>query len=199
MCWGRKLGNNGRRRREWGSMRPRTLVTLALVCAVPVCASWPDAVAQSSIPGWLGSIRARRPRGGSRRSHGRARHQGVRKTTRRAGSAMGRCQGARVRSNRRRLIAATFALEAIRPAMERIVPTPGSPVAAPILEWACQLLRTTPAPLPAERWWHLAAVALIERSFNQDPLTGHSSREDGRNPTDPGRRPSLRHSVARFP
>jgi len=100
--------------------------------------------------------------------------------------------------DRRRLVAAAFTLEAIKPAMERVLPTPGSPEAAPILEWACQLLRSTPSALPAERWWHLAAVALIQRSWN-DYLTGEIDPRITRTAEYGPVRNHLGHSVNRFP
>ena len=172
-------------------------MAIVLVCAVPVCASRPAAVAQSAIPGWLD----RYEQGDYEAVLAEVR---VAPDIKAFGKQLAELAPPWVAAkgpasiDRRRLIAATFALEAIRPAMERIVPTPGSPVAAPILEWACQLLRSTPAPLPAERWWHLAAVALIERSFNEYLLTGYLGPGfDSKQYGPVGNH--LAHSAARFP
>jgi tetratricopeptide (TPR) repeat protein len=110
-------------------------------------------------------------------------------------------------ANRRLLVAATLALESARPAMERSAGSPEEedPTGGPLIEWACQLLRAAGPPFPAERWWHLAALALIERSYDRYLLTGslppriapmlaariqhnHGSAAN-----------QLAHSIARFP
>jgi hypothetical protein len=75
---------------------------------------------------------------------------------------------------RRRMIVATVALEAARPAMERKVwPDIDSadPVGARLIEWGCGFLREAP-PHPAERWWHLASLALGQYSYDQLFLIG---------------------------
>jgi hypothetical protein len=184
-------------------MPPRTFLTIALVCAVPVCASRPLVATQSAsprgydLPGWLDRY--------EQGAHDAVLAEvmvapDIKTLGKQLAELAARWVAAKgpAAIDRRRLIAATFALEAIRPAMERVVPVMGSPVAAPILEWACQLLRSTPTPLPAERWWHLAAAALIERSFNEYLLTGHLVPGARSNPYAPVGN-HLQHSVARFP
>jgi hypothetical protein len=74
---------------------------------------------------------------------------------------------------RRRLVVGGVALEAIRRVpvrraeySERLASSTALdwPARRQLLEWACTLVRTTPSPPAAERWWHLAAVALLEES-----------------------------------
>ena len=61
---------------------------------------------------------------------------------------------------RRRLAVATYVLELID--AQGALPWPPALSAFDLLEWACELLREAP-PAPAERSWHLASVALLER------------------------------------
>jgi hypothetical protein len=60
-------------------------------------------------------------------------------------------------AGRRRLVAASFALELAnaRSASQWYL-------RYPFVAWACGLLRASPASHPAERWWHLAAIAVME-------------------------------------
>lgn len=128
--------------------------------------------------------------------------------------------------DRRRLAAATFALEAARagewdqwkliqgfdnmgsepreiapgvmtPGV-RIVPEPALIwAAAPkLIEWGCQLLRQAQSPTPNERLWHLAAVAVAERSEDFEFLIGSpwEGRGDRKDEFD-----HLTHAAARFP
>ena len=60
-----------------------------------------------------------------------------------------------------------------------------------LLEWACAFIRTTGAPLPSERWWHLAVLAFLEEAqwfpfyaFYSFPEEAHAH---------------LLHAQARFP
>ncbi|MEX2271495.1 MAG: hypothetical protein WD690_08500 [Vicinamibacterales bacterium] len=89
---------------------------------------------------------------------------------------------------KRRLAAATFALEAARAADHvdwkwlRRLTAQGNEnqeadsifwKAPPLLiEWGCALLRTEPAPRPIERIWHLAAVAVAQRTGDFEFLIG---------------------------
>ena len=102
---------------------------------------------------------------------------------------------------RRRLVAATFALEAARadewhewkwvvrqPAMTVIIPPDGGRVVAAgryvplnvlmwkppplLIEWGCELLRKDATPRPIERWWQLAALAVAQRSEDPAFLVG---------------------------
>ena len=93
-------------------------------------------------------------------------------------------------AGRRRLVVATFAIELVdqhfswawRPGFGR-----------DLIEWACDLLREA-QPVPAERQWHVAALALIERADAFD-LLPRLSRLGGNNPV-------LNHAVhadVRFP
>ena len=72
---------------------------------------------------------------------------------------------------RRRLVAATFALEVARILIERLQPDPTKPLAAHLIEWGCRLMRDS-APTPDERVWHMAALAVAESSFDAYFLTG---------------------------
>jgi tetratricopeptide (TPR) repeat protein len=60
-------------------------------------------------------------------------------------------------AGRRRVVAASFALELAnaRNATQWYL-------RYPFVAWACGLLRASPASHPAERWWHLAAIAVME-------------------------------------
>jgi len=71
---------------------------------------------------------------------------------------------------RRRLIVAAVALEGAR------VMRADWRVRRPLVEWACAWLRTMTPPVPAERWWHLAAISLIETASDVRFLIG-SHRE----------------------
>jgi tetratricopeptide (TPR) repeat protein len=97
--------------------------------------------------------------------------------------------------DRRQLAAATLALEAARidewnewkwiqgqPLMS-IAGSPGAGSYAPLavltwkpapllIEWGCELLRQHTTPLPIERWWQLAAVAVAQRSEDAQFLIG---------------------------
>jgi Tetratricopeptide repeat len=111
----------------------------------------------------------------------------------------------RARIGRRRLIAATFALEvASRWVGGGINWAWGSR----LLTWSCIQLRHNPVPEPAERLWHLAAVAVISGAddwhlltgrtwpkgqaprlardpFQQEPLLGHIIHAQARFPSEP--------------
>jgi tetratricopeptide (TPR) repeat protein len=67
---------------------------------------------------------------------------------------------------RRRLVAATFALEAARVVMDE-----EWAIGSRLVEWGCATLRRQKAPLPAERLWHRAALALIEGAYDFEFLT----------------------------
>src|SRR5262245_2499074 len=111
----------------------------------------------------------------------------------------------RANIGRRRLIAATFALEvASRWVGGGINWAWGSR----LITWGCIQLRNNPVPEPAERLWHLAAVAIISGAddwhlltgrtwpkgqaprigrdpFQQEPLLGHISHAQARFPSEP--------------
>ena len=111
----------------------------------------------------------------------------------------------RVHIGRRRLIAATFALEvASRWVGGGINWAWGSR----LVTWGCIQLRNNPVPEPAERLWHLAAVAVISGAddwhlltgrtwpkgqaprlgrdpFQQEPLLGHITHAQARFPSEP--------------
>jgi tetratricopeptide (TPR) repeat protein len=100
---------------------------------------------------------------------------------------------------RRRLAAATFALEAARAAehvdwkwvrrltAQNEVPEGADRIfwkAPPLLiEWGCALLRQEPAPPPGERIWHMASVAVAQRAGDFEFLIG-SPIDERMNPAD---------------
>lgn len=79
--------------------------------------------------------------------------------------------------DRRRLVAATVALEASKIDVERfrLLP-PGefetATPTAPLLGWSSDLLRSVREQTPAERWWRLAVIALVERARDGYMLSG---------------------------
>jgi len=105
---------------------------------------------------------------------------------------------------RRRLVLATYALDLINANPDVVADGPTmraadsdlrtmavdnlralvSPSAADIVEWACGLLRQGP-PLPAERTWHVAATAVLERFRGQSALDSHIAHAESRFPNDP--------------
>jgi len=70
-------------------------------------------------------------------------------------------------ANQRRLIAATFALDAAGTKFE----TEPNDV-APLVEWACEQIRRR-MPSDAERQWHIAALALLEGTGNPQIVETH--------------------------
>ena len=68
----------------------------------------------------------------------------------------------------RRFIAAALGLDLAR----RTVETENWYAGRDLVSWGCAQLRLDPQPLPAERWWHLAAVALYEGAGDRAPLVG---------------------------
>jgi len=58
------------------------------------------------------------------------------------------------------------------------------PSASDVVEWACSVLREGP-PLPAERTWHVAAIAALERFRGQPTLDSHIEHAESRFPNDP--------------
>jgi Ca-activated chloride channel homolog len=105
---------------------------------------------------------------------------------------------------RRRLAMATYALDLINanpfvvadgPTMRVADPTLremagdslsalASPSASDVVEWACSVLREG-RPLPAERTWHVAAIAVLERFRGQSALESHIAHAENRFPNDP--------------
>lgn len=79
-------------------------------------------------------------------------------------------------ANRRRLIAATFAIDV---AGAQIDTAPKD--VTPLVDWACDQVRKR-LPSDAERQWHIAALALIEGLGNLQAVEAH-----------------LAHALARFP
>ena len=105
---------------------------------------------------------------------------------------------------RRRLAMATYALDLINanpfvvadgPTMRVADPTLRemaqgnlsaliSPSASDVVEWACSVLREG-SPPPAERTWHVAAIAVLERFRGQASLDSHIEHAESRFPNDP--------------
>jgi hypothetical protein len=84
-------------------------------------------------------------------------------------------------ATRRRLAAATFALEF---AHDERLPneynwTPGWWYSRVLVEYACRLLRAAPNVHPAETTWFLASIALVKAAQDQDFLTGRPPRVTG--------------------
>ena len=141
--------------RRW----PICALTLGVLAAAP----------QSDITAWLDRY--------DRRDYavvGEARAMDIRTFSKRLSDAAPRWVSAAAPSaiDRRRLVAATLALEVIQPIVGNAVTTEEA-VARNLIEWGCRLVRANPTPTPSERWWHLAAVALSERLFDEYFLTGY--------------------------
>jgi hypothetical protein len=111
---------------------------------------------------------------------------------------------------RRRLALATYALDLINANPTVIADGPtmrvrlaesgvGEPIVSPgdnpnlqpfsnsasdVIEWACEILRES-TPLPAERTWHLASIAALERFRGQAALDAHIAHAEARFPKDP--------------
>ena len=90
------------------------------------------------------------------------------------------------RAARRRLVVATFALEAGYAGLDT-----QWKVGNEILEWACEMFRKAGRPSEAERQWHLASLALLEGSF--EPGGGPNR------PEAPDLLKHVNHIRARFP
>jgi hypothetical protein len=86
------------------------------------------------------------------------------------------------RATRRRLVTATFALEAGYAGLDT-----QWEITTQLVEWACETLRRAGPPSEPERQWHLAALALLEGSF--DPQGGnllkHVAHVRSRFPSEP--------------
>jgi tetratricopeptide (TPR) repeat protein len=83
---------------------------------------------------------------------------------------------------RRRLSAATYALDLLKDFEETLL-WEETQAASTLLEWACARLRES-APLPAERAWHIAALAVLERSSTVTVLRRHLEHAESRFPDD---------------
>lgn len=81
---------------------------------------------------------------------------------------------------RRRLVVATFSLDAAHAALDTQWAQ-----AKRILEWACALLRAEEAPSPQERLFHLAAVGIIEGAHDVEALDEHLGHARTRFPSEP--------------
>ncbi len=92
---------------------------------------------------------------------------------------------------RRRLVVATFVLQVLRSQDDPYLWQGGgapfryrAPLpAVDLLEWACGVLREQP-PLAAERWWHVGALALLERHNAQQALRLHLDHAHSRFPSE---------------
>ncbi len=83
---------------------------------------------------------------------------------------------------RRRLIAATFVLDVLQMQNDPFLWT-SNQAAWDLLDWTEGMLRDGP-PLPAERQWYLAAIALLERADAGKQLELFAGRAQGRFPND---------------
>jgi len=79
----------------------------------------------------------------------------------------------------RRLILAALVLETVSAQHDQ-----SGVVSAPVIEWACANLREAD-PLPAERSWQVATVALLQRGASRDELWAHLEHARGRFKDDP--------------
>jgi len=92
---------------------------------------------------------------------------------------------------RRRLAVATYVLHVLETQDDAYLwQGGGSPFryrkalpAADLLEWACAFLRGAP-PLVAERWWHLDALALLERHDAEQAMDLQLQHAHGRFPSE---------------
>jgi tetratricopeptide (TPR) repeat protein len=81
---------------------------------------------------------------------------------------------------RRRLVAATFALETARAGLDHEWAN-----SVDLIDWGWAQLRKERPPLPAERLWHLAAIALFQGAFDVDELETRIGRLKSRFPDEP--------------
>jgi Ca-activated chloride channel family protein len=86
--------------------------------------------------------------------------------------------------SRRRLAAASYLVEFLGSHARDIALWQEGQSASEAFEWACSLLRRGP-PLPAERWWHVASIALLEHSGAVATLLRHLDHAEGRFPDEP--------------
>jgi hypothetical protein len=102
---------------------------------------------------------------------------------------------------RRRLTVAIFALDAA----QQLVSAEGWESARDLLAWSCTQLRLNTQPDPAERLWHLAAIATMQGAGDWLLVAGRMSAT-GRAPASGGNQTErelgqghLSHAMARFP
>jgi len=95
--------------------------------------------------------------------------------------------------DRRRLVAASLALEAARATVAEW------DASRHLVEWGCQLLRAGGPPQPAEYVWHLAAAALIQSAGDTVFLVGLPPMARDRHPARGKAIDHLAHAEARFP
>ncbi len=81
---------------------------------------------------------------------------------------------------RRRLVAATFALETARAGLDHEWAN-----SVDLIDWGWTQLSKERQPLPAERLWHLAAIALFQGALDVDELETRIGRLKSRFPDDP--------------
>jgi len=107
--------------------------------------------------------------------------------------------------DRRRLAAATFALEAAHIGAARDwkfvqmfmrLPNIHWKPPAQLLEWGCALMRSAPSPTPIEHTWQMAALAVVGQAQDYEFLIGNPW-EGRANPNDEILH--LEHAIARFP
>lgn len=94
---------------------------------------------------------------------------------------------------RRRLVVATFMLEFVRMKLESESRSRGWLSYRDLVEWSCVQLRSTQRPLPGERAWMRASVALAERGLDKPWLTGLPVNIEAGSPV------HLAHAEHRFP
>jgi tetratricopeptide (TPR) repeat protein len=81
---------------------------------------------------------------------------------------------------RRRLLVATYVLDLLKDVEDERLWQDGQSAPA-LVDWACARLRDS-APLPAERAWHVASLALLERSSTVTVLERQLDRAEMRVP-----------------
>ncbi|HUL71807.1 MAG TPA: hypothetical protein VLT86_01815 [Vicinamibacterales bacterium] len=81
---------------------------------------------------------------------------------------------------RRRLVAAAFALETARAGLDYEWAN-----SVELIDWGWSQLNKQDPPLPAERLWHLAAIALFEGAFDEQQLEPRLRRIKNRFPKEP--------------
>lgn len=83
---------------------------------------------------------------------------------------------------RRRLVVATYALDLLKTFEDRTLWSATQPAGA-LLEWACTTLRKSDLLVqPAELAWHVAALALLERSGPAEVVKEHLDHAEARFP-----------------